>query len=643
MNNIGSKTVRLEELKRLGLNVPKFRFLTTDDVVSFDHLKADRIHEELKCDKYAVRSSALIEDCANQSFAGQFKTKLDVLPDKLTDAIKEVIAHANDFLNGDLNKFSIIIQEYIDPNFSGVTFTRNPLGGREMVVEYHEGVGEDLVSGKIKPKKTNLFWTDSVKCELPSFNEAVENFKKIENFYKFPQDIEWCVKNGKWYFLQTRPITTVDKNEYESYKYLDSVLPVGRRFYFEKTEISEIAPRPTQVTRDLLDLIYAKSGPVEKVYRKYGIEYEARNIIKIIGNELFVDREEEIKTLLPSYSFLSGLYPKPKLSSLSGVFMTFKNYFKLNRISLRGFDEIKARLKIALEDCVVVSGMSEFLKKFFSDYEVVFEINLLAGVAFSKLEAVLGKDCGMISGILGSDGLVDTGVDFDFKVDCMGWKGNSLDVSDESDFMAKKHSESVSAGVKKWWDGMSEIRKKLLHDPIKYALIYGRLREFSRWLVVKDINTLREFLPDGNYFVRLDEIVSGHVSKKECEKRRDEYLKFSSFSFSKILFWNPVSIEEELKVVSSGDAEGVLVTEKELDSGAYPGKKILYTKNLGPELTKYFDLIDGILSDRGSLLSHLAIVARENKLPVIVNFTLSKSGLRIGDKIRMKNGLVSVD
>lgn len=43
----------------------------------------------------------------------------------------------------------------------------------------------------------------------------------------------------------------------------------------------------------------------------------------------------------------------------------------------------------------------------------------------------------------------------------------------------------------------------------------------------------------------------------------------------------------------------------------------------------------GIISENGGLLSHLAIIAREREIPVIVNFSLSKSEIKIGDEITM--------
>lgn len=40
-------------------------------------------------------------------------------------------------------------------------------------------------------------------------NQLVELAKKIEDFYKKPEDIEWATVDGVVYLLQSRPITTM--------------------------------------------------------------------------------------------------------------------------------------------------------------------------------------------------------------------------------------------------------------------------------------------------------------------------------------------------------------------------------------------------------------------------------------------------
>ena len=379
---VGGKTGSLKTLMDNGFNVPRFIAIPPNSEFS-----AEDIVKEFICDLYAVRSSALIEDGREHSFAGQFKTKIAVKSTDLADAISEVTNHAKTFLKGDLSKFSLIIQEYIEADYAGICFTRNPVEGREMIFEYHKGIGEKVVGGEIKPKKTSCYWYQpDIKCNLPKFDGMIADFQRTEALFGFPQDVEWCIKNKRWYFLQSRPITTKIKEQWEHDLYLDKTLPKKQRFYFEKTEISEIAPRPTQITLDLLKKIYEKNGPIENVYKKYGIKYIPVDFLRIIGNELYVDREKEIKAILPCYSYLKDERFRPEMASLKGFFVTLNNIFSLNKLSLSQYEHlaktIEEKLKIVFSaELSVEQALFLFLK----DYEIIFEINLLTQKAVKKL------------------------------------------------------------------------------------------------------------------------------------------------------------------------------------------------------------------------------------------------------------------
>ena len=85
--------------------------------------------------------------------------------------------------------------------------------------------------------------------------------------------------------------------------------------------------------------------------------------------------------------------------------------------------------------------------------------------------------------------------------------------------------------------------------------------------------------------------------------------------------------------VSPGVGEGVLVDLKGIKT--VEGPKILFVDALQPELTHYFPDIQGILSKNGGMLSHLAIVAREQGLPVIVGVDLAQQKINLGDQVEM--------
>lgn len=245
---LGNKTLNLKKCLDWGFNVPIFIAIPSyvcNDLFSSNTLQkeiAEETDKILQRRKYAVRSSTLVEDTEKSSFAGQFLTKLNLNSDELIIGINEVLKQANDFLHGELDKFSIIIQEYVDPDISGVTFTRNPAGNREMIIEYGFCEGEKIVSGEIKPEKILFFWNET-NIKLPKefpINQIIEAFKNIENNNKFPQDIEWCIKGNQFYLLQTRPITTISNKQYEQIAFLEENLPKNQKYFFEKLKFQKL-------------------------------------------------------------------------------------------------------------------------------------------------------------------------------------------------------------------------------------------------------------------------------------------------------------------------------------------------------------------------------------------------------------------
>lgn len=680
---IGSKTRNLKVLADAGFNVPPFvaipasiveKLVDSDGIVvakELSGLTAD-IKKSFVCDKYAVRSSALIEDAKEHSFAGQFRTEIEVSPENLERAISNVLKHAFGFLKGEIRQFSIVVQKYITADYAGICFTRSPGGGREMVLEYHRGIGEDVVSGKVTPQKINCYWNQCVlSSNLPNFKGNLEKFKKIELLFDSPQDVEWCIKSGQWYFLQTRPITTVTDAQYRENLFLDEALPKDKKFFFEKTEISEIAPRPTPFTLSLLNKIYEKGGPIERVYAKYGVRYAAADFLKIIGNELFVDRELEIKGLMPSFSYLTGADFKLHFASLSGFWRTMRNLFYLNKIPLNKHEELLSGARKALEQDKSQEnlGFKETLHKFIEDYELIFEINLLAQKAIGKLESALKKEPISAAAILSES--VNLNVDFDGK----NLIGNCLEIADESVFIWGKPRFPPRArlatlglaplpsfrsaweptrpkprlffetdeGARNWFSSLPNWKKQYFLPIVNSAREFNRLRECGRYLTVRNVNSLRKAafgeakkanLTDKRliYSATIPEILRRSISQEICESRKAEYSKYEKYRFPSVLTSDYVVFGGKTTGVSAGKATGQLV---DLSDPTKLSGNILYTKILSPDLTQYFGKIKGIVSESGGLLSHLAIVARESKMPIVVNFDIKNSSIQFGDFVEI--------
>ncbi len=205
----------------------------------------------------AVRSSATAEDLPEASFAGQQDTYLNVKgPEDMIKYVRKCWAslfEARAIFYREENNFdhskvyiAVVVQEMVDAEKAGVMFTVHPSTGEEKIlIEGAWGLGEGVVSGTVTP---DTYWMDKVTGEIlekqisekkTMFQKKSEDGqtvqapvpedlknkrvlsddelarlvalgKKIQEHYKFPQDTEWAIENGKIFMLQSRPVTTLD-------------------------------------------------------------------------------------------------------------------------------------------------------------------------------------------------------------------------------------------------------------------------------------------------------------------------------------------------------------------------------------------------------------------------------------------------
>lgn len=163
--------------------MPPFRIMSADQVreivlhpESLEIILQD-ILGDFAPELFAVRSSTSTEDGTTHSNAGQYHTEIAVLAEDLHEAILKTIELSRAKLFSD-ESLSLVIQEYVEPDISGVCFTRDPNGGREYILEYHTGRGLDLVGGEIVPHTIRGYWTDTLFSEIGGLDMRV--FLEIE-------------------------------------------------------------------------------------------------------------------------------------------------------------------------------------------------------------------------------------------------------------------------------------------------------------------------------------------------------------------------------------------------------------------------------------------------------------------------------
>ncbi len=199
----------------------------------------------------AVRSSAVGEDAAGASFAGQHESVLGVPLDGVEAAIRTcwaslwsqraVAYRLRRNLGFDSAAMAVVVQALVPAEASAVAFTRNPVTGRddEILVNATWGLGEAIVSGEITPDTIVLDKsTLQVRLAQPgdkavrvvvregggtatvasdgrglalderSLTTLGELCLRVERAFGEPVDVEAASAGGQWYLLQARPITT---------------------------------------------------------------------------------------------------------------------------------------------------------------------------------------------------------------------------------------------------------------------------------------------------------------------------------------------------------------------------------------------------------------------------------------------------
>jgi pyruvate,water dikinase len=179
---------------------------------------------------YAVRSSATAEDLPTASFAGQQDSYLNVVG---ADAILRHVSRCwaslfteravmyrlrNGFDHRRVH-MAVVVQQMVVADAAGVLFTADPVTSNRNVVSVEAvcGLGENLVSGLVNADLYKVRDGEVVLKEVaarPALTDAqvvrlVQLGRRIEAHFGRPQDIEWCLADDGFHFVQSRPITTL--------------------------------------------------------------------------------------------------------------------------------------------------------------------------------------------------------------------------------------------------------------------------------------------------------------------------------------------------------------------------------------------------------------------------------------------------
>ena len=138
---------------------------------------------------------------------------------------------------------AVLVQQMVFAQASGVMFTADPVNGnrKTLLIEAGYGLGEAMVAGlmdtdcyqvedgvikskRVPAKKMAIYASPRGGTATQEPDHALQNSqvltddevgelatlgRNIEAYFGCPQDIEWCLQDGRFYIVQSRPITTL--------------------------------------------------------------------------------------------------------------------------------------------------------------------------------------------------------------------------------------------------------------------------------------------------------------------------------------------------------------------------------------------------------------------------------------------------
>ena len=776
------KARHLEILQEKGFPVPKFILVSENE-------EADLSFSERDC--FAVRSNFSTEDGGEHSFAGQFLTRLNVKREKVQEAVQEVFAsyagsldykekanrgrteyylkeqgkeekqknaerqenrekqESTEQKKAEVLVETVLIQEMLFPEKSGVLFTKNPKGIlSEMVVVLGQGLGDKVVEDQENVLTYHYFpgeclYQEGLDTGLALKEEELKTLftlgERIEQLFQKPMDIEFAIEKGKVYILQAREITTLDMhlpvrildNSNISESFPGICLPLSESFAVEMysgifTSLGRrfLGKRVSSYEELFQRMVGGFSG---RMYYEISSWYDilrllpfSRKIIPVWQGMLGVSNEEiSFSKKKPSFflkcriAFLFCYYffvSQRKMKELDRFFQErYASYTK----QVEDEEDVKALFSLFLKmkedllrewDITLMNDMVSFISTHLYGKKTAFSLETMKPVrALSALKTVAGKH-GLDSEEYRREkksyiSAYGDRIEGELKLETRTFRTNEelldrwiLDALETE--KAGQDCEEPSCSEK---SSEAKPRKSFLY---RLAESSCNNREISRLHRTRCFGLMRSIVDKIGektigfdvYYLSLEELEEMLFSGKDFSLKiarekelRKAYERLPVLSRVKLLgkvdrdplageiaVLNYESFKEKgnKEGIGRDTEEGKGETERKEDGestprvffgrgvskGIFRGEvlkikrlqeirvaeakgKILLSYSTDPGWFPYLNMAEGLITERGSLLSHSAILARELEKPAVVNIPNIMEELHSGDIVEIDGDL----
>ncbi|QYG92277.1 pyruvate, phosphate dikinase [Iamia sp. SCSIO 61187] len=168
-----------------------------------------------------ARSSSVLEDTSGSSMAGQFDSVIGITGFPAFATAVEAVLASRERAGAPGSPIAVLVQPLIEPRLGGVLFGIDPVTGRSdrRVVSAVDGGPEPLVSGEVDGSRY-LLDTDARVLEhgrgdgpelgARDLRRLVALSDEVARTFGRPQDVEWAIgTDDRLWLLQSRPVTTL--------------------------------------------------------------------------------------------------------------------------------------------------------------------------------------------------------------------------------------------------------------------------------------------------------------------------------------------------------------------------------------------------------------------------------------------------
>ncbi|HZA77762.1 MAG TPA: PEP/pyruvate-binding domain-containing protein, partial [Acidimicrobiales bacterium] len=352
----GGKSAALARAATTGLDTLPGVVLTTAFCEAIDagaevaqHAAVKEAFERAEGDRRSLvaRSSSVVEDMAESSMAGQFESIIGI------DGFDEFVAAVAAVLDSRTragateHPIAVLVQPLIEPTFGGVMFGIDPVSGRtdRRVVSAVRGGPEPLVSGEVDGSR---FLLEASTCKIlefaandgPKLDRAdlrglVALSDRVASVFGGPQDVEWAIATDRQlWLLQSRPVTS-------------EVRGTPRGPVYGPGPVAETFPSPlTELERDLWvpPLREAVAEAVILAGAATQADVDASDVVVCVDGHVAIDLRlaGEIK---PRQTILHKLNPIPASRRLRGAWRVGRLRSALPRLAEHLLDRTDADLE----------------------------------------------------------------------------------------------------------------------------------------------------------------------------------------------------------------------------------------------------------------------------------------------------------